>query len=173
MRFSEIRCLLFLNAAGLLLISSIAVAAGPGGNRDQNLVAVSQLDVDIRAVSSDGYWMHADREGWIRFVVIGGGVEHYATRLYLQWLAQADDGADIEVLKTVSVEELNGPDGDPGIPRSYTFGVPRCEQRVPCVKAVLDIFDSRAGISRQFQLLLNAGPGNYRIEEIENSQPGG
>jgi len=170
----------FLIGFRLLLVTAVtssacglANAADPCTSEDRDGLTALELSPDIRSVSSNGHWFHNGMEGWLRFVVIGGGLEHYTSRLFVQWFTQTSDQADIELLESVSVKELGATANGPAGSRAYTFEVPKCEQRIPCTSAVLDAFDTRTGQSLQFRILLQYGPGRYRIEPIENPNPDG
>ena len=131
---------------------------------DLDMQTVLNLSTSIRSVSTGGLWAYREREGWLRFVVTGGGVEHHHTRLYLQWFSQPDDSSEIEHLETVSVIELNGSLTNPPTMTRYTFGTPVCKDKTACTEATLKTFDIHEGVEKQFTLLFNDGPGIYRIE---------
>jgi hypothetical protein len=131
---------------------------------DTDLQTVLDLSADIRSVSTGGLWTYRGREGWLRFVVTGGGVEHYSTNLYIQWFAQAQDGSEIELLDTVPVRELNGSPIEPPVMTRFTFTSPECTDKTACTEATIKAFDIRQGGERRFSLFLEQGPGLYRLE---------
>lgn len=156
----------------LFLASSVAIYScsensentGDSGIGDLDMQTVLNLSTSVRSVSTGGLWTYGEREGWLRFVVTGGGVEHHRTRLYLQWFSQTDDSSEVERLETVSVIELNGPLTNPPVMTRYIFATPVCNDKTACTEATLSAFDVQESVQKQFILLLDDGPGNYRIE---------
>lgn len=125
---------------------------------------VLNLNPGIRAVSSGGLWIHGEQQGWLRFVVTGGGVEHYRTYLYLQWFTQVDDRSEIKHIATVPVIELNGTYAEPAAITRYTFSAPECKEKTACTEATFAAYDILQDKELQFALLLDSGPGSYRLE---------
>ena len=131
---------------------------------DSSIQKVINLNTNIQSVSSGGLWTHGEQSGWLRFVVTGGGVEHYRTYLYIQWFSQADDNSNIEHLKTVSVTELSEENTKPATIARYTFNAPECKEKTTCTKAIFEAYDILEGTDKQFTLFLENGPGKYRLK---------
>ncbi|GAC21290.1 hypothetical protein [Paraglaciecola arctica] len=91
----------------------------------------SSIDTDVREVWSGGYWSYGDQDGVYRFIVRGGGIEHYKTKLYVQWLTVGTDYDKPILLKSVSIKELNDTP-------EYSFGLPECIAESRCSSVSLE-----------------------------------
>lgn len=148
----------------LLSCAKITQLTGSPLHTDPDMQTVLNLSTSIQSVSTGGLWAYGEQSGWLRFVIIGGGVEHYRTYLYLQWFSQTDDTLDIKQIKTVSVTELNGIYTEPAVPTRYTFAIPKCKKKIACTEATIEAYDFLKGTNKQFTLFLDNEPGNYRLE---------
>ncbi len=68
---------------------------------------------------SGGSWQQEEAEGFYRFLVAGGGYEHYKSKLYVQWIDHGSDTVAPKVIRTIEIKQLND---NP----LYAFNLPRC-----------------------------------------------
>ena len=115
------------------------------------------LDTDVREVWSGGYWKDKSNEGFYRFVILGGGIDHYKTKLYIQWITAGTDFEKPQVLKSVSINELNQTP-------VYSFGLPECIGDTNCSSVSIyatNVYDLSKHI---IQIHLQSGVGVYSYE---------
>lgn len=97
-----------------VILAGVAVWALPAPQaraEDKLLADAEGLPPSVHQVVSGGYWSRGKREGFFRVIVISGGVEHVAHRLYLQWLEIDPDTRSYSVASTRGVKEINGGHG--------------------------------------------------------------
>ena len=87
-----------------MLCSNAGTAAGLQDPLGQ---AVAELPGEVRELKSAGRWRTADGEGFYRVVVLRGGYEHLADRLYIQWVREGDESRPARVVASVGVTEIN------------------------------------------------------------------
>lgn len=163
MRNPAILSFCLLSGVGLVSCSSSLKLTERAVHTNNDMQTVLELSPEVRSVSSGGLWSHGGKEGWLRFVVIGGGVEHYQTSLYLQWFWQPADSDEIELLSTSPVVEFDRAAASPAPIRHHSFAAPKCVDKTACTRATLQAFDKRFGLTKEFLLLLDEGPGRYRL----------
>lgn len=93
-----------------VILAGMALCA-PARAEDKLLAEADGVAPNIHQVVSGGYWSQGKREGFFRVIVISGGVEHVAHRLYLQWLEIDLDIQSYSVASTRGVKEINGGHG--------------------------------------------------------------
>lgn len=76
----------------------------------------------VQEVKSGGEWAEDDTAGYYRFIVVGGGIEHYKTKLFVQWISHGTDEELPELLASISIVELN----DDPFPL-HAFNEPKCK----------------------------------------------
>ena len=111
------------------------------------------VDTDLREVSSGGYWSFGNEEGFLRFIVLGGGIDHYKTRLYVQWLTIGTDYEKSKIYKSVSIHELNESP-------VYSFGLPKCIGKSACRSISINAKNTYDLSEHLIQIQLTE-PGNY------------
>jgi hypothetical protein len=89
----------------LLLSAPVSLA------RDDSLRASEQVPPNIHHVSSGGFWMAGSEEGTFRVIVTSGGIEHVSHQVFVQLLRNNLGRQDSELVRTVSVGELNQEEG--------------------------------------------------------------
>jgi len=92
----------------MLIFACLALACTHAAAEGYGIGDARATPPGIHYVRTGGYWSHGQDEGFYRVVVIAGGVEHVAHRLYLQWLAIDRDNNAYKLTRTVDVKELNG-----------------------------------------------------------------
>lgn len=92
---------------GLALMLGLAANAASAQSKDLMLEEAKAVSASVQKVEAGGYWSRGEEEGFFRIVVIAGGVEHVAHRLYLQWLTIDPDTQDHRVVGTTPVKEIN------------------------------------------------------------------
>ena len=94
-------------ATRFVLLLLFFLSAAPSNAQDASFEAAKRVPVSIHTAMAGGFWTHGKEEGFFRVIVIAGGVEHVAHRLYIQWLRTDADKQDYELIRTVNVKELN------------------------------------------------------------------
>ncbi len=74
----------------------------------------------VQEVKSAGQWRDDDKVGYYRFIFIGAGIEHYKTKLFVQWISYETDEKPSELQSSISIIELND------VP-VYGFNMPKCK----------------------------------------------
>ncbi|HCH5916164.1 TPA: hypothetical protein NK048_005094 [Vibrio parahaemolyticus] len=154
----------------LLVVTPRLTVADDNALTDNGIATVQALPADVLSVSSGGPWFHENKEGWLRFLVLGGGIDVQISQLYIQWFEQSPDEIDPRLLVTKSVTELNLVQDAPGFTGYYFFESPQCLQRAHCNIAVLEAFDVRSRETQQFQLDLSGAPGEYQITKADGDK---
>lgn len=111
---------------------------------DEDLDALS---TNVREVWSGGYWEMKDVQGFYRFVVAGGGYEHYKTKLYVQWIKHGSDMEHPVVIETTGISELNK---NP----IYAFGIPDCVGGWDCRELEIDAMHTYEHTSHKFKVII-------------------
>jgi hypothetical protein len=135
-------------ALGLLLITAL-----PALPQDAFKSAVDTLPGEVRDVKSAGRWRTAETTGVYRLVVVRGGYEHIADRLYIQWLSNTSDDSSPQVLATVGVSEIN--DAGP-----YTLSYALYAEATNRLRITVNARHTYTGARRQFVFVASA-PGKY------------
>lgn len=154
----------------LLAVTPRLTVADDNALADNGIATVQALPTDVLSVSSGGLWFHENKEGWLRFVVLGGGIDVQISQLYIQWFEQSPDEIDSRLLVTKSITELNLVQGAPGVTGYYVFESPQCLQLAHCNIAVLEAFDVRSREAQQFELALSGAPGEYKITKVDGDK---
>jgi hypothetical protein len=115
--------------------------------------ALDTLPGDVRDVKSAGRWRTAEAMGVYRVIVVRGGYEHIADRLYIQWLSNASDDSPPQVLATVGVTEIN--DAGP-----FTFSNALSAEATNRLRITVNARHTYTGARRQFVFVASA-PGTY------------
>ena len=100
----------------LIVIALISFPAYGWNSLDKEFAS---LNTDVRHMWSGGAWQHEEQEGFYRFLIAGGGYEHYKSKLYVQWVAHGSDMEAPKVLRTIEIKQLND---NP----LYAFNLPIC-----------------------------------------------
>lgn len=100
----------------LILLALLSIPAFAWNDIDQEYAT---LNTDMRHMWSGGAWQENKQEGFYRFLIAGGGYEHYKSKLYVQWVAHGSDMESPKVLRTIEIKELND---NP----LYAFNLPAC-----------------------------------------------
>jgi len=79
----------------------------PSNAQNKSFEAAEQVPASVHSAMSGGFWTRGNDEGFFRVVVIAGGVEHVAHRLYIQWLKSDAKKQSYALIRTVNVKELN------------------------------------------------------------------
>jgi len=103
----------------LFFLPSLSVA---WGDIDKKLKFMS---TDIREVISVGTWAERKKEGYYRFIVVGGGIEHYKAKLFIQWVTSGSDMESPVILASIAIKEINGSP-------IYAFRLPKCIDKNSC-----------------------------------------
>lgn len=83
------------------------LSASPSNAQNESFDAAEQVPASVHSAMSGGFWTRGKDEGFFRAVVIAGGVEHVAHRLFIQWLKVNSKKQSYELVRTVNVKELN------------------------------------------------------------------
>jgi hypothetical protein len=134
-------------ALGLLL------AARPVLTQDAFKSTLDTLPGEVRDVKSAGRWRTAETAGVYRLVVVRGGYEHIADRLYIQWLGNVTEDSSPQVLATVGVGEIN--DAGP-----FTLSYTLYAEATNRLRITVSARHSYTGARRQF-VFVASGPGMY------------
>ena len=114
------------------------------------------LSTNIREVWSGGHWELEDANGFYRFVVAGGGYEHYKSKLYVQWIRHGSDMELPVVIETTEVIELNA---NP----IYAFGLPECAGGWECSEIEVNAMHAYEHTQHKFRVLFR-GVGRYEFK---------
>lgn len=93
--------------ASFFAILFLCLSAPPSNAQNESFDAAEQVPASVHSAMSGGFWTRGKEEGFFRVVVIAGGVEHVAHRLYIQWLRTNTKKQSYELVRTVNVKELN------------------------------------------------------------------
>ena len=93
--------------ASFSAIVLLCLSALPSNAQNESFEAAEQVPASVHSAMSGGFWTRGKDEGFFRAVVIAGGVEHVAHRLYIQWLKTDAKKQSYELIGTVNVKELN------------------------------------------------------------------
>lgn len=85
----------------------LGLTALPAAGQNQAFESAEKTPAAVHSVSTGGFWMSGDDEGFFRTVVIAGGVEHVSHRLFIQWLKNDPATQSYKLVRTVNVRELN------------------------------------------------------------------
>ena len=85
----------------------LGCAALPAAGQNQAFESAEKTPVAVHSVSTGGFWMSGNAEGFFRTVVIAGGVEHVSHRLFIQWLKNDPATQSYQLVRTSNVRELN------------------------------------------------------------------
>jgi len=94
-------------ATSFVLLLLFCLSSSPSNAQDASFEAAKRVPVSIHTAMAGGFWTHSKNEGFFRVIVTAGGVEHVAHRLYIQWLRTDVNKQNYELIRTVSVKELN------------------------------------------------------------------
>jgi hypothetical protein len=142
---AQLRILLTL---GLMLVTGLPVLS-----QDEFKSALDTLPGNVRDVKSAGRWRTAEATGVYRVIVVRGGYEHIADRLYIQWLSNANDDSSPQVMATVGVSEIN----DEG---PFTFSHALSAEATNRLRITVNARHTYTGARRQFVFVASA-PGTY------------
>jgi len=117
----------------------------------------SELNTAIHHIWTGGSWEQDGKAGLYRFLVAGGGYEHYKTKLYVQWLLHGSDEQKPSVLSTIEVVELNE---NP----VYTFLLPKCAGSWVCGSIELEAINVYTSSKHQFNIKFT-GIGKYVLTQ--------
>lgn len=117
---------------------------------------MAALGTTIRDVWSGGHWEVKDVEGFYRFVIAGGGYEHYKTKLYVQWIRHGSDMESPVVEETIEIKELNE---NP----VYAFGLPKCIGGWQCSEVEINATHTYEQTSHKFKVTFT-GVGQYEFK---------
>jgi hypothetical protein len=92
---SAVRVRIFVLAGGLLSITGTAAVS-----QDAFEAALTTLPGEVREVNSAGRWRTADAGGVYRVIVLRGGYERIADRLYIQWVRDGAADQQPRVIRT-------------------------------------------------------------------------
>jgi len=92
---------------GLFALLFLCLSALPSNAQNASFEAAEQVPASVHSAMSGGFWTRGKDEGFFRVVVIAGGVEHVAHRLYIQWLKSDTKTQSYALIRTVNVKELN------------------------------------------------------------------
>jgi hypothetical protein len=92
----------FVLAVALVAAAGVPVVAG-----DDLDALLAALPGEIHQLSSTGRWRTAQAQGFYRVIVLRGGYEHVAQRLYVQWMHDGDSEHAPRVVATTGVAEIN------------------------------------------------------------------
>lgn len=81
---------------------------------------LSNVPTMVQEVKSGGVWSEGDKAGYYRFIIVGGGIEHYKTKLFVQWISYETDEALPKLLVSTSIVELNEAP-------IHAFNLPKCK----------------------------------------------
>ena len=79
----------------------------PSNAQNEAFEAAEQVPASIHTAMSGGFWTAGKDEGFFRAIVVAGGIEHVSHRLHIQWLRVNAESQSYELIRTVSVKELN------------------------------------------------------------------
>ena len=133
-----------------MLCSNAGTAAGLQDPLGQ---AVAELLGEVRDLKSGGRWRTADGEGFYRVVMLRGGYEHLADRLYIQWVREGDESQPARVVASVGVTEIN--DNGP-----FTFSYLLTAEAVTRLRITVNARHGYAKDRRQFVLVATT-PHSY------------
>ena len=91
--------------AAVTAISLAILCATPEARADAVADMVAALDPGLRDASIVGNWKSGDGQGVYRLVLMRGSGEAPPSRLFVQWIAVAADGA-ATLARTVEVQEV-------------------------------------------------------------------
>jgi hypothetical protein len=92
-----------LAVAVLVVLGAIA----PGGAGDPAEELLGRLPGELHRATSAGRWRTAGATGFYRVIVLRGGYEPVADRLYVQWMQDPDSETPPRVVATASIVEIN------------------------------------------------------------------
>lgn len=134
----------------LVVIALISIPACGWNDLDKEFTS---LNTDMRHMWSGGAWQHGEQEGFYRFLVAGGGYEHYKSKLYVQWVAHGSDMEAPKVLITIAIKQLND---NP----LYAFNLPSCVGGWECNRVEVAATHSYALTEHKFKITFT-GIGKY------------
>mgnify|MGYP006879674270 CR=1 FL=1 len=104
---------------------------------------------------SGGAWEDGKQKGFYRFLVAGGGYEHYKSKLYVQWVLHGSDMVDPKVISTVEISQLNE---NP----LYAFNLPECVGGWECNTIEIAATHTYELTKHKFKISF-AGIGKYEV----------
>lgn len=98
-------------ASRFLIACALASFAGlttsPAFAQNEPFETAEQVPAGIHNVAAGGFWTLGKNEGFFRAVVVARGVEDVSHHLFIQWLQTNANTQAYELIRTVSVTELN------------------------------------------------------------------
>ena len=91
----------------VVLAAAVALACAWAFADDALDTALKTLPGEIQQISSAGRWRTAQAQGFYRVIVVSGGYERIAQRLYVQWMRDGDSENPPRVAATAAVAEIN------------------------------------------------------------------
>jgi len=138
----------------LIALLFICLHSLPSSAQDESFKAAEEIPVAIHNVAAGGYWSIDKDEGFFRAVVTAGGIEHVVHRLYIQWLKNDVATQSYELVRTISVKELN-------LGHGYVMSVKTSFGDINSFKIDV-IANSRGGEKKHFAIIAK-GDGKYTI----------
>lgn len=142
------RCVIVLASAAVL-----AHAWTFAGNRLD--AALETLPGEIHEIHSAGRWRTSEAEGFYRVIVLRGGYERVAQRLYVQWMRDGDSEGPPRVVATAGIAAIN----DPG---PFTFAHALHAAATNQLHVTVDARHGYTGQRRQFVVVATT-PGIYSV----------
>lgn len=138
------------------IVLFITLFSTPSYAWDNALTEFSSINIYMRNMWSGGSWEENNKSGYYRVLIVGGGYEHYKTRLLIQWVLHGSDMKKPIILKTTEIMELSEP-------LIYSFNLPKCIQDWKCNKMEINALHTYERTKHLFSIHLT-GVGKYTIE---------